>query len=114
MIDNKKITVDELVAKTTEIQQLFRQIEKRPWTVETFAIELAAEVGTLTDSIMIKEGYRNPRRGQDEIDLQDDISDVIFVLIMIANYYQIDIGESYMSMIDATRHKLESIIKDRS
>ena len=108
---DEKITIQDLMKKTIELQELFRKIENRPWTIETFAIELSAEVGTLADSIMIKEGYRKLRSGQMPIDIEDDICDILFVILMIADYYGIDVGQSYLSMIESTRRKLEAKIK---
>ncbi len=109
---NQEITVKELLKQTVELQKKFSQVEGKPWTVETFVIELLAETGTLADSIMIQEGYRKLRDGQEEIDLEDDICDILFVLLMIANYYGIDIGKSYLSMVNSTQKKLEAKIKN--
>ncbi len=108
----ENITIHEIMEKTTGLQKLFRKIENKPWTIDTFIIELLAEAGTLADSIMIKEGYRNLRTGQKPIDLEDDICDILFVLFMIADYYEINIGNSYLSMIASTRSKLEAKLKD--
>lgn len=109
---NQEITIKELFKKTVELQKLFSQLEEKPWTIDTFVIELLAEAGTLADSIMIQEGYRKLRHGQEEIDLEDDICDILFVLIMIANYYRIDIGKSYLSMVNSTQKKLEDQIEN--
>ena len=102
------ITIQELVKQTKELQKLFRQAEHKPWTIDTFVMELLAETGTLADSIMIKEQYRKPRPIQPQINLEDDVCDVLFVLFMIADYYGINIEKSYKKMIDSTRKKLES------
>ena len=67
--------------------------------------ELVGEVGTLADSIMILEDYRRPRNGE-HIDLEDDIVDVLFMLIRIADHYKIDLESAYSKMIDQTREKL--------
>lgn len=103
---SNKITFQELVDRTAALQAVFQKNEKRPWTIDTYVMELLAEAGTLADSIVIKEGYRTVRPGQD-IDLEDDICDVIFILLLIANHYGIDLEQAYLSMIDATREKLK-------
>jgi NTP pyrophosphatase (non-canonical NTP hydrolase) len=107
---NEQITIQDLAQKTAELQDIFRKIENRPWDINAFLIELTAEVGTLADSIMIKEGYRELRPDQNPIDLEDDICDILFVLFMIADHYKINIGESYLSMINLTLKKLENKI----
>lgn len=101
------LTVKDLVKETAALQKLLGRFEARPWTAEAFVIELLAEAGTLADSVMIKEGYRKLRDSQDAIDLEDDICDVLFVLLMIADHYGIDIGKSYLFMVNTTRKKLE-------
>ncbi len=108
-----KLTVKELVEQTKELQELFHKIEKKPWSIETFVNELLAEVGTLADSIMIKEGYRDLRKNQAPIDLEDDICDILFVLLMIANHYGIDVGKSYLRMVDITKKKIETKIETK-
>lgn len=91
--------------RSIEVSGAITQMESRPWTIDTYAIELLAESGTLADSIMIQEGYR-PLRPNQEINLDDDICDVLFVLIMIANHYGINLEEAYTSMLRTTFEKL--------
>ena len=105
---DEKITIQDLIQRTAELQELFRKIENRPWTINTFAIELTAEVGTLADGIMIKDVSSKLRSGQKPVNLEDAICDVLFVVFMIADYYEINIEQSYLSMIDSTRRKLKA------
>lgn len=102
------ITLEQLAEQTRDLQHLFRRFEERPWGIDALAIELVAEVGTLADSIMVEEGFRKGRPGRDPVDLADDISDVLLVLLTIANHYGVAVGKSYLSMINATREKLEN------
>jgi NTP pyrophosphatase (non-canonical NTP hydrolase) len=101
------MTVKELIDRTEETLQRFRSVEKRPWTPEACMTELMAEAGTLADSIMIREGYRS-RGGDHKVDLEDDISDVLFMLIMICQHYGIDLEKAYRRMLDDTDAKLKS------
>ncbi len=100
------ITIEELVCETKRLEKRFQEQESRPWTIETHVMELLAEAGTLADSIMIQEGYRQLRPRQ-KIDLEDDISDIIFVLIMIANHYGISVGDAYTTMLRKAFKKLD-------
>ncbi len=99
-------TMTDLARKTEELRQLFAKVENRPWTIEAYAIELLAEVGTLADSLMIQENYRSLRADQDPLDLEDDIVDVMFVLFMIANHYGIDVAAAYGKMVEETKQKI--------
>lgn len=98
--------ISELIERTMAVVSLFDQVEPRHWGVEAMVVELCGEVGTLSDSVMIKEGYRELRDGT-KLDIEDDIADIIFMIIRIANYYDINLEESYQRMLDETREKLE-------
>lgn len=97
--------ISEMIEMTKEVKDMFDKISTKKWGIETIMTELTGEVGTLADSIMIKEGYRATREGQ-VIDLADDIMDVIFMLILISDYYNIDMEEAYKNMIKITKEKL--------
>lgn len=97
--------LSEMAEKSREINALFEQTAPRPWTIEALITELTAEVGTLADSVMIKENYRRPR-DTTELDLEDDIVDIIFLLFCIADHYHINIEDGYTKMLELTRAKL--------
>jgi NTP pyrophosphatase (non-canonical NTP hydrolase) len=97
--------VSDMIHMTRDITRLFDK-EVGEWDVPVMVTELVGEVGTLADSIMIQEGHRRPRNGE-HIDLEDDIVDVLFMLIRIADHYKIDLESAYRTMIDRTRRKLE-------
>lgn len=101
--------VAELVEMTRALIKLFKQIEPRDWGIEAMAVELTAETGTLADSIMIQEGYRQMRQGG-ELDLEDDVVDIMFMLIRIADHYQIDLEAAYTKMIETTTAKVKARI----
>ena len=102
--------VDEMVQMTRELMALFKQVEPREWDATAMATELNAETGTLSDTIMIKEGYRHLRPGT-TLDLEDDIVDVMFMLIRIALHYDIDIEAAYRQMVEETRAKIKKRIE---
>ncbi len=94
-----------LIEQTRELHERFSLLNSRPWTIETYVVELLGEVGTLADTIMIQEKYRECRVGQ-ELDLEDDIVDIIFILIHIADHYNIDLNKAYEEMLRVTAEKL--------
>jgi len=97
--------VADMIRITREVTSLFDE-EVGKWDIPVMVTELVGEVGTLADSIMMKERYR-PLRDGDHIDLEDDIVDVLFMLIRIADHYEIDLESAYKAMIERTRKKLE-------
>ncbi len=102
------MTVRDALERTSTLLASLRAREQRPWTIEALSVELSAEVGTLADSVMIKEGYRKLRPGQD-VDLEDDIADVLFVVFAIALHYGVDVGGAYESMVASTHAKLDDV-----
>jgi NTP pyrophosphatase (non-canonical NTP hydrolase) len=94
----------EAIKRAKDVLPLFSS--EKEWTIEAFMVELQAEVGTLSDTIMIKEAYRSLRPG-DTLDLEDDIADVLFVLFLIADHYGIDLDHAYNNMIETTHRKLK-------
>ena len=99
------MNVSEMIEMTRDITRLFDEAVG-PWDVSVMVTELVGEVGTLADSIMIQEGHR-PSRNGGRVDLEDDIVDIMFMLIRIADHYDIDIENAYEKMIKQTRRKLE-------
>jgi NTP pyrophosphatase (non-canonical NTP hydrolase) len=102
-----------MILLTRTITRLFDKLVG-PWNSNIMVTELVGEVGTLADSIMIREGHRPPRESSDTIDLEDDVVDVLFMLIRIADHYDIDLEQAYKNMILETREKLEQRLRDRA
>jgi|GEM_PF-1097071 DNA repair photolyase/NTP pyrophosphatase (non-canonical NTP hydrolase) len=103
--------VSDMVEMTREVTRLFDR-DVGEWNVNVMVTELVGEVGTLADSIMIQEGHR-PSRNGDHIDLEDDIVDILFMLIRIADHYKVDLESAYSDMIKRTRRKLEDRLSTR-
>lgn len=108
------MTFEELIKQTKELDKRFSALNKRKWTIEAYIVELLGETGTLADSIMIKENYRQLRAGQEELDLADDIVDIMFILINIADHYNIDLEKAYKEMLRVTDEKLARREKPRN
>jgi NTP pyrophosphatase (non-canonical NTP hydrolase) len=98
--------ISDMVQMTREVTRMFDK-DVGTWDIPIMVTELVGEVGTLADSVMIKERYRRPRN-EEHIDLEDDIVDVMFMLIRIADHYNIDLESAYETMIERTREKLET------
>jgi NTP pyrophosphatase (non-canonical NTP hydrolase) len=101
--------IAQMLDETRELVALFRQVEPREWSVEAMVVELSGEVGSLADSVMIQEGFRRPRE-VGSLALDDDIADILFMLIRIADYYGIDFEEAYRKMVNVTRARLQQRI----
>jgi NTP pyrophosphatase (non-canonical NTP hydrolase) len=105
--------LSEIVARTREITSLFDELVGE-WDVSVMVTELTGEVGTLADSIMIQEGHRPARNKEDVIDLEDDIADILFMLIRIADHYDIDLEGAYQNLLRQTHRKLEQRLQAKN
>src|SRR6476646_7968900 len=104
---NDDITLAQATELAKDLFARFQFHNERPWGIEALLMELQAEVGTLADTVMQLEHFRKIRDNQ-TIDLPDDLSDVMFILLLIADHYKINLGSSYKQMISLT---LESVKK---
>jgi NTP pyrophosphatase (non-canonical NTP hydrolase) len=78
----------------------FRKIEGKPWTTEANFIELVKQVGDLSKLVMTNEGYYfadrsgNSRYVATKEKIADEIADLFFMLVRIADGLDIDILEA--------------------
>jgi NTP pyrophosphatase (non-canonical NTP hydrolase) len=103
--------ISDMVERTREVTALFDEVVPRTWGIEAMMVELVGEVGTLADEIMLQEGYRRTRSA-DRLRLEDEVVDVLFMLVRVADYYGIDLDEAYVTMLDKTEAKLRKVIEE--
>jgi len=100
-----KTTFQEIINKTTELINKFKEIEKRNWGVEATMIELSKQVGELSKNIMAFEGYYIPARDSkpeyqtSKEKIADELFDIIFCIIRIADHYKIDLEKEYLKQL---------------
>jgi NTP pyrophosphatase (non-canonical NTP hydrolase) len=104
-------TFKEIVDESVAVIRAFEEVEKKPWGVEGATIELAKQVGELAKHIMMFEGYY--LKGRDEVPeyrtskghIADELSDIFFMVIRIADHYGISLEEEHLKQLDtAMRH----------
>ena len=105
------ITFKEIIDESIAVIRAFEKVEKKPWGVEGATIELAKQVGELAKHIMMYEGYY--LAGRDEVPeyrtsknhIADELSDIFFMVIRIADYYGISLEEEHLKQLDiAMKH----------
>ena len=95
-------TFQDLIDMTRKVIAAFDRVERRPWTIETTAIELMKQVGDLAKRIMAHEQYYLPDRDQrpdyrtSVDDIGDELADVLYCLIRIAEHYRIDLEAAHI------------------
>ena len=89
--------IDQIRSSVKRLQK----IEGKDWGVEGSLIELMKQVGQLSALVMVQEKYYFPNRG--ELDKQyavskealaDELADIMFAVVRIADHYNIDLEEA--------------------
>lgn len=100
---SNNLTFKEAVDLTKEIIKRFEKIEGKPWKIEGSMIELSKQVGDLAKLVMVHEKYYFSDR--DKLDEQykstkariaDELADILFVIIRIADSYDIDLVDAHL------------------
>lgn len=93
----------EAIKLATSTIRRFEKIEGKPWRAEGGAMELTKQVGELCKLIMSYEGYYFPDRIKNDKKYEsskdkigDELADIFFTIIRIADYYNIDLEKSHL------------------
>jgi hypothetical protein len=71
----------------------------------TLVAELCRVVGVLSEGVLVTEGKRPSRPGT-PVYLAHDIADVLYILISISNYYNIDLEHTWNEWVQQTLPRL--------
>ncbi len=96
-MDMKKI-----VRKTEKVINEFEKREQKKWTPEIMMTELTKQLGEVSKQIMMlgknyisqRDNYLEYASSKEK--LADELSDVLFMLIRLSKYYQIDLEKSHL------------------
>jgi len=113
---NNKKTFQEVINRSKKVIEEFQKVEKRPWGVEGAIIEMMKQVGELSKLIMVTEGYYMAGRDnlpqyQSSIEkIGDELSDILLMVIRLANHYEINLEEVHLREMDmAMNHPLMKV-----
>lgn len=109
------MTFNKLVELTRKIIKRFEKIEGKPWGIEGSMIELSKQVGDLSRLVMPQEGYYPKDRGDDDSQytatkekIADELSDILFMVIRIADYYEINLEKAHKNALGDADEYLKS------
>ena len=116
----QKITFQEIINKTLEVIREFEKVEKKKWGIEGAMMELSKQVGELAKNVMVFEGYY--MAGRDSLPeyqtskekIADELSDILFMVIRIAEHYKIDLEKEHLKQLEiALNHPSMKIKKNK-
>lgn len=70
------------------------------WPPLSMLSAVMEEVGELAREINHLEGYKPKKSTDSQIDIGEELGDIIFAIICLANYYNIDLSEKINHIID--------------
>jgi NTP pyrophosphatase (non-canonical NTP hydrolase) len=95
-------TFAELIQISREVIRAFDAAEQRPWSIEATMVELMKQVGDLARRVMVAERYylpdreHNPAYQTSRDDIGDELADILYCLIRIADHYAIDLEAAHL------------------
>jgi NTP pyrophosphatase (non-canonical NTP hydrolase) len=113
----QRYTFQDLVEITILVIRAFDAAEQRPWPIGATMIELMKQTGDLARHVMTAERYYLSDREQDPDyrttteDIGDELADVLYCLIRIAEHYHVDLEQAHLQ---ARRKELRALGQDVS
>lgn len=108
------LTFNEVIRKTTEVIEAFQKVEQRDWGIEGSMIELMKQVGELGKNVMVLEKYYLSERDSNPVynkaskaEIGNELSDILFMTIRIANHYGIDLEKAHLKELDLASASLK-------
>lgn len=98
------MSFEELVERTKTITKEF---PVRNWTPETRTLDLVEEVGELCSAILEYHGHKTVEAGTKEA-VVDSLCDILYDLILLFDYYHVDIESTYKKMLDELEVRIKN------
>ncbi len=102
------MALEELKPRVRQYLKRFEKIEPKRWTVEGTTMELMTEVGDLTELILRKEYYKQRKANNLDYQISDELADILFIMLHLADRYKIDLDDSFEQMLKLLDEKLKS------
>jgi len=113
-LNQDSLSIKEL---QTQVDQWIKTIGVRYFSELTNMAILTEEVGELARLIARKYGDQSFKKGEESLELGDELADVLWVLVCIANQTEVDLTSAIKKNIekktnrDYNRHKENSKLK---
>jgi NTP pyrophosphatase (non-canonical NTP hydrolase) len=100
-------TLADLIEINQSVATAFDKRERRPWGVETLVLELSKQVGDLARAVLTTENYyladrdKHPAYGRGTSRIADELADILYCVIRLADHYEIDLEQVHLSAREA-------------
>ena len=74
------------------------------WPPLSMLSALMEEIGELAREINHLEGFK-PKKTTETLDIGEELGDILFAIICLANFYNIDLNEKIIQVIDKYRKR---------
>ena len=83
-----------------EVDEWISQYEEGYWPPLSMLASLIEEVGELAREMNYLEKIKKKKSTEVDMDIGNELADIFFSLMCIANYYEIDMQESFKKVIE--------------
>lgn len=93
------------MGETRKLDKLF----KKRFDKRDRVLDLVEEVGELVQAMQIVEKRKltnDPQKQKTKEDIADGLADVMYDLILLADKYEIDLGNEYLEMLESLNKRL--------
>ena len=99
----KWLTLNQAIENTKKVN---RKMPNDNWTIHNRFTELVEEIGELANAIQTDEGFKSKKRKKSEV--VDSVCDVLFELLLIATYYNMDLEKEYPKVLKQIDERREA------
>lgn len=93
---------------TQESKKIARNFPRKfQWKGKERLIDLMEEVGELANAILVYEKNKPKKVLFKGNSIADALCDILFDLLLLADYYGIDLGEEYPQMLERLRERIK-------
>lgn len=97
----------QIIKRAVEIRQKYSQSDTKQWAVEQCFMGMVKDVGDLSKLLMVKGGYRKGVAKDTKKNLEHELADVLYSVIVIANKTGVNLEKSFWQVMDELEERLK-------
>jgi len=96
----------KMINKAIEIKKRYNKIELKEWNLEQDFMGMAKDMGDLSKLLMIYKGYRAKENSNLKKEIEHELADILWSVIVIAEKTGVNLEESFWDAMDELDKKL--------